>query len=345
MFCLECGRKIEDGETACANCGMTVEEIQERVAAAQEKVTYAETIGPDSTSKLPPVPERVYRDKDGNIINPEEAIDTTSAEQAKNDDLPVVGNEEDPYITMPMPRVVSDDGQVVKGQSTEARAFVQAPQKKKGLSARSKAIITLVVLFTALAIAAAIANSMGLLDNNEVIENEITVEEVPGEVTEEDVGNSEQLRMANILQVLSENYQNLGNYRGQVGTIVLNFNDYYIASDKAKRQQYSDECSALIKAVSDSKTQLIDDMNELGLAQENPYFETYDDLNRLYELLLTRLDVIKECWDVSLASSDPKTDMEKILAPLAKDLSKGKSISIGEFDELYPQVPFPELSY
>ena len=344
MFCLECGRKIEDGETACANCGMTVEEIQERVAAAQEKVTYAETVGPDSTTKLPPVPERVYRDKDGNIINPEEAIETNIVDKSKGDDLPVVGKEEDPYITMPMPKVVTDDGQVVKGQSAEARTFVQAPQKKKGLSARTKAILTLVVLFAVIAIAAAIANSAGLLDNSEVLETE-TAEEVATEDSADEATNDEQLRMTNILKELSDNYQTLGNYRGQVGSVVSNFNNYYIASDKTKRQQYADECSALIKSISDSKAQLIEEMNELGLAEENPYFETYDDINELYELLITRLSVIKECWDVSLASADPKAEAEAILAPLAKDLNKGKSVSTGDFDTLYPQVPFPELSF
>lgn len=342
MFCLECGRKIEDGETACANCGMTVEEIKERVAAAQEKVTYAETVGPDSTSKLPPVPERVYRDKDGNIINPEEAIPTKVADKSKAEDLPVVGNEEDPYITMPMPRVVSDDGQVVKGQSAEARAFMQEPQKKKGLSARTKAILTLVIVFAAIAIAVALANSAGLLDQSEIGEGETTDAAVTEEIMDEE-SNAEEIRMTNILKTLTASYQSLGNYRGQVGTVVSNFNNYYIASDKAKRQQYADECTALIKSINDSKADLIEEMNELGLTEDNPYFATYEDINKLSDLLITRLNVIKECWDVSLASADPKADAEKILAPLAKDLSKGKSVSIGEFDSLYPQVPFPQV--
>lgn len=342
MFCLECGRKIEDGETACANCGMTVEEIKERVAAAQEKVTYAETVGPDSTTKLPPVPERVYRDKDGNIINPEEAIPTKVADKSKAEDLPVVGNEEDPYITMPMPRVVSDDGQVVKGQSAEARAFMQEPQKKKGLSARTKAILTLVIVFAAIAIAVALANSAGLLDQSEIGEGETTDAAVTEEIMDEE-SNAEEIRMTNILKTLTASYQSLGNYRGQVGTVVSNFNNYYIASDKAKRQQYADECTALIKSINDSKADLIEEMNELGLTEDNPYFATYKDINKLSDLLITRLNVIKECWDVSLASADPKADAEKILAPLAKDLSKGKSVSIGEFDSLYPQVPFPQV--
>lgn len=342
MFCLECGRKIEDGETACANCGMTVEEIQERIAAAQEKVTYAETVGPDSTTKLPPVAERVYRDKDGNIINPEEEIEASLTAKSKADELPVLGDEKDPYVTKPMPRVVSDDGKVVQGQSAEARSFVQAPQKTKGLSVRSKAIIVLVVIFSVIAIATALANSAGLLDHGDVLESETTEETAQPEETDE-ATNDEQIRMANIFKSLSGNYQTLGNYRGQVGSVVSNFNNYYLAADKAKRQQYANECNALITAITDSKTQLIEEMNELGLSEDNTLFTTYDDINKLYELLLTRLNVIKECWDVSLASADPKADAEKILAPLSKDLKQGKSVSISDFDALYPQVPFPEI--
>ena len=43
-----------------------------------------------------------------------------------------------------------------------------------------------------------------------------------------------------------------------------------------------------------------------------------DKINKLYELLLTRLNVIKECWEVSVASADPKKDAKAILAPLSK---------------------------
>lgn len=341
MYCLECGQKIEDGQAACPNCGMSVDQIKSRIAEAQEKVTYAETIGPAETVKMPPVPERVYHDKDGNVIDPADEIDTSHADKKKNAELPVIGNEEDPYMTMPIQKIVSDDGEVLASANDDVKTFIQPPKKKKGLSIRAKAILTLVIIFSLAAIAAAFMNSAGVFQSSEIAESEL-VEQVNDQAPEEET-SGEQTRQTDIYKTLSENYQTLGNYRGQVNTVVSNFNNYHLVSDKAKRQQYLDECNALIKQVSDSKAKLIEDMNELGLQEDNALFTCYDQINKLYELLLTRLDVIKECWDVSVASSDPKKDSAAILAPLSKDIKGGKSSSMADFDTLYPQVKFPQI--
>lgn len=319
---------------------MSVDDIKARIAEAQEKVTYAETVGPAETTKLPPVPERVYRDKDGNIIDPAEEIDTSAANKKKDTDLPLIGHEEDPYMTMPIQKIVSDDGEVLASANDDVKTFIQPPKRKKGLSARGKAILTLVILFSLIAIAAAIMNSLGVFKDSEIIESE-PVEQVNDQPADGDM-SEEQTRQANIFKSLSGNYQTLGTYRGQVNTVVSDFNNFHLASDKAKRQQYADECSALIKTVSDSKAQLIEEMNELGLKQDNPLFTCYDQINKLYELLLARLNVIKECWDVSVQSSDPKKDAKAILAPLSKDIKGGKSSSMSDFDTLYSQVEFPK---
>lgn len=340
MYCLECGQKIEDGQAACPNCGMPVDQIKNRIAEAQEKVTYAETIGPAETIKMPPVPERVYHDKDGNVIDPADEIDTSHAEK-KNTELPVIGHEDDPYMTMPIQKIVSDDGEVLASANDDVKTYIQPAKKKAGLSARSKAILTLVVLFVLIAIVAAIMNSAGVFQSSEVVESE-PVEQVNNQAPEQNA-SEEQTKQANIYKTLSENYQALGNYRGQVNGVVSNFNNYHLASDKAKRQQYANECSALIKQISDSKAKLIEDMNELGLQQDNALFTCYDQINKLYELLLMRLNVIKSCWDVSVASADPKKDSAAILAPLSQDIKGGKSSSMADFDALYPQVVFPNI--
>lgn len=339
MFCLECGQKIEDGQTACPNCGMSVDDIKSRIAEAQEKVTYAETVGPAETTKLPPVPERVYRDKDGNVIDPKEEIDTSPADKQKADDLPVIGDKEDPLITVPIQKIVSDDGEVIAEKDDDVKTFIQPPKRKKGLSARNKAIIILVVIFVIIAITAAFMNSAGLLKQEEIVDSD-PVEEVNDQTVDDQQSDSE-IRQNNIFKSLSGNYQAIGNYRGQLNSIVSNFNNFHLASDKAKRQQYADECAALIKSISDSKAQLIEEMNELGLTEDNQLFNTYDQIKQLYDLLITRLDVIKECWDVSLSVDVPKDHAQEILAPLLKDIKQGKSASTAEFDALYPKVEFP----
>ena len=75
-----------------------------------------------------------------------------------------------------------------------------------------------------------------------------------------------------------------------------------------------------------------------SLSKVQRHAEICKEINKLYELLLTRLNVIKECWDVSVASADPKKDAKAILAPLSKDIKGGKSSSMADFDALYPQV-------
>lgn len=336
MYCLDCGQKIEDGQTACPNCGASVDDIKTRIAEAQEKVTYAETVGPAQTTKLPPVPERVYHDKDGNIIDPAEEIDMSAKKDS--DELPIIGDEADPLITVPIQKIVSDDGKVIASQNDEVKTFVQPPKKKHGLSVRQKALIVLVSLFSVIAIAAALLNSAGFFENSEILESE-PVEQVNDQPADEDQ-SAEQTRQANILKKLSENYQDLGSYRGELNTVVSSFNNFHLASDKAKRQQYAHECSQLITSITDAKKQLIENMNELGLKEDDPLFETYDRTNKLYELLLTRLGVIKECWDISLSTDKPKDHAQEILAPLSKDIKQGKSISTADFDALYPQVEF-----
>lgn len=337
MYCLDCGQKIEDGQTACPNCGASVDDIKARIAEAQEKVTYAETVGPAQTTKLPPVPERVYHDKNGNVIDPAEEIDTSAKKDS--DELPVIGNEADPLITVPIQRIVSDDGKVIAAQDDEAKKFIQPPKRKRGLSAKNKAVIVLVVLFAAIAIAAALLNSAGFFTNNEILESE-PVEQVNDQAPD-DAASEEQTRQSSIFKKLSEDYQELGSYRGQLNAVVSNFNNFHLASDKAKRQQCADECSQLISSIKDEKAKLIEDMNELGLKEDNPLFNTYEQINKLYDLLLTRLGVIKECWDVSLSLDKPKDHAQEILAPLSKDIKQGKSTSTADFDTLYSQVEFP----
>ena len=76
---------------------MSVDEMKKRIAEAQEKLTYAETVGPAETTKLPPVPERVYHDKEGNVIDPAEEVDTAAAKEKEND-LPAVSYT---HLTLP----------------------------------------------------------------------------------------------------------------------------------------------------------------------------------------------------------------------------------------------------
>lgn len=129
MYCLECGTKVEDGADKCSKCGLTKQAMKERIAQAVEMVTYAETIGPDATSKLPPVRVREYTDGEGKPLNPADPVDRKKVETLDEAALPTIGPG-DPYLTMPIQRIVDDSAKVLFDADTEAKTFSQPEPKK-----------------------------------------------------------------------------------------------------------------------------------------------------------------------------------------------------------------------
>ncbi len=129
MYCPDCGTKVEEGSEACSNCGMTVVKMRERIDRAVEMVTYAETIGPDATTKLPPVKARQYVTKDGTKIDPAKPVESPSEENASLGDIPTIGAG-DPYLTMPIPKIVDDNGKIAFDADTAPKIYSQPEAKK-----------------------------------------------------------------------------------------------------------------------------------------------------------------------------------------------------------------------
>ena len=116
MYCLDCGTKIEDGELQCPHCGSLVNDMKARIAAAEEIIVYTDAVSPSRTSKLPLVSERSYQDYLGNPLDPSNEVDPSKVTKSAKDlkAIPTIGDE-DPFITKPMQRIVTDTGQVVGG--------------------------------------------------------------------------------------------------------------------------------------------------------------------------------------------------------------------------------------
>lgn len=130
MFCLECGTKFQDDEEACSNCGMTLKAMRERIALAEEMITYADTTGPAPTEKLPLVSERTYFDAEGNVFRPEDEVDVAQIKkQLSESDIPQLGSD-DPYVTMPIKRVISERGEVVTQVDSTQNVYLQAEEPK-----------------------------------------------------------------------------------------------------------------------------------------------------------------------------------------------------------------------
>ena len=89
-------------------------------------IAYADTVGPESTQKLPAVSKRTYLDKEGNPFNPKDEVDLDSLKVKTPDKskIPVIGSD-DPFITMPMHKIVSDKGEVVADVDTDAKVYLQ----------------------------------------------------------------------------------------------------------------------------------------------------------------------------------------------------------------------------
>lgn len=154
MFCLNCGTKVEEEhQDACENCGMTLEEMRLRIARAEEMITYADTVGPSETQKLPPVSQRHYKDLKGNPLNPSQKIDVEAVVSTPAgvdlNDLPQIASD-DPYITMPIQKIVSQKGDVVLDLDNELRTYVQPVEKKS--HKLSVAIGIIVVLLVVIAV-------------------------------------------------------------------------------------------------------------------------------------------------------------------------------------------------
>lgn len=150
MFCLNCGTKIAETDRRCSKCGMTVSEMKARIAQAEEMLTYAETVGPASTTKLPPVAQRTYVDREGNVFSPAEEIPLPPRKgpAVPLDALPHIGSE-DPYVTMPIQRVVSDRGEVIADVNRDVTVFVQEEPKKDTTTFLKLIIGILLVLLVA----------------------------------------------------------------------------------------------------------------------------------------------------------------------------------------------------
>lgn len=336
MYCLDCGTKIEENETECPNCGLSVKEMNDRIARAQEMIAYADTVGPQATQKLPAVSKRTYTDKQGNPFNPKEEVDIESlkVEAPDKSRIPILGSD-DPYVTMPMHKIVSDKGEVVADVDKDAKVYLQNEVPKRKLPSVKTVILalvcTLVVVVAGLGTYQVMTAQQGGIA--ETAQNEVAAEEDSQSVEEVQAQREDEL-----FNTLEHSYTNLGSYRNSIDDIVQEFEGYFGVVNSDTRTQYRQECTDLIDEVTQDRDRLTQAYNNAGVSEESALGKSYSTLIELYGYVLDRLNVIKECWDVSLSYSDPRSYYDEILAPLMSDLEGGSSVSMGAFDSLYPKA-------
>lgn len=327
MYCLDCGTKIEEGQKTCPHCGLSVEEINERLAAATEMLLYAET-GIDTahkTMKLPPVTERTYKDKDGNELDPSQKIDASSL-PSSFDELPRIGSD-DPFITVPIKRVVDEYANVIADVDNTPKVYKQKEERSSRFKKPLKIILVIIVVVLLCAGGYFIFDYL----DKEHIEQRQYVQQQEELKAQEQAEINSQMRDLKTYQELDHYYEMALVSYDNVEKAVASFEGAYQSSKKETRVKKADEAKRLTDEIEQLKTDLDQAMTTLEVTQTSPYADQYQKVQALYVDLITRMATINQCWEKSVASDHPKSDAKAILAPLAQDIKNGKSASMASF--------------
>lgn len=135
-------------------------------------------------------------------------------------------------------------------------------------------------------------------------------------------------------EVLNNYYYYLYDYEAEVEQCLDDLNNNYDLSSLAKRRQFYNYCSAVKGQLKDNLIAL----EQLSVPSDSAHKNTYDDLCKLYELLIGEVEIIESAWTVSLCFEDPSNaDVASILETTVADAAAG----IDSMETLYHSI-FPK---
>lgn len=329
MYCLDCGTKLEKGQQACPKCGLSLADMQERLACAEEMLIYSDSVNPHpgETTKLPPVSQRTYTDARGNALNPADEISRESLHNhtSPTPELPRIGTD-DPYVTMPIQRVVNEYNQVIADRDNNQKVYRQREETKRNW-------LPLKILCAIAILAAVVIGAYyGYAWYNEEHAAQVALQQQEEEqrAAEEAQTQSEQ-RALGVYQELSTTYGAAKASYDEVENLVDAFEGAYLVSNKDTRQAKADECQKKLDDLNQVKSNLATYMGKMNVVEGDPYYGQYQKIDQLYDDLIARTSVINACWQISLQYDDPKNHQSEILKPLSQDLDHGKSASMADF--------------
>ncbi len=341
MYCLECGTKINDDELQCPRCGSSVVDMKARIAAAEEQIVYTDAVSPSSTSKLPLVKDRSYQDRDGKPLDPSKKVDVSSLHKDENDlrAIPELGAK-DPFITMPMQRIVADSGRVVADVDRDAKVYRQGARRAPfPMKPFLGGVVIILVILAAWSFAPQIEEAVQQVFKADSEQTSVSVPTAAQQSSSNESATTAKGYTDEDFKVdLSQAYRDLASWRTDVDSRVDDLEGYFLVTKKATRQGYADTCNATIQDITSSRESLAQLCEKAGVSQGSDVYSKYQKIDELYGYLLDRLNVVSKCWENSLSYDNPKSYSSKILAPLAEDLSNGSSISEAAFDKLYPEA-------
>lgn len=341
LFCLECGTKINDDELQCPRCGSSVVDMKARIAAAEEQIVYTDAVSPSSTSKLPLVKDRSYQDRDGKPLDLSQEVDVASLHKDENDltAIPELGAD-DPFITMPMQRIVADSGKVVADVDRDAKVYRQGARRAPfPMKPFLGGVVIILVILAAWSFAPQVQDAVQRVlqtDSQKAASSVPTASQTTS--SEVDSSHSNSYSEEDFEYDLTRAYQDLSSWRTDVDSRVEDLEGYFLVTNKQTRQGYADSCNATIQDITSSRESLGQLCQRAGVSHGSSLYGKYQQIDELYGYLLDRLDVVSQCWEISLSYDNPKSYSSMILSPLAADLSYGNSISETSFDKLYPNA-------
>ena len=118
----------------------------------------------------------------------------------------------------------------------------------------------------------------------------------------------------------------------EIGTVVDDYNAWYIASDRAKREDGSKSAYAM----RDEVQKTIDELDGIKLADGSAYGEDVKHLEQLAGWMYNRVDVLCRSWDISLdlpEGESPSEHRSEITAPLTEAMQgTGENQDVVQFE-------------
>lgn len=136
-------------------------------------------------------------------------------------------------------------------------------------------------------------------------------------------------------QTLSAIYDEIGAYQDTISDVIDDYNGYYIASDRARREEAASSAYAMRDAVQAT----IDEIDGLRLHDDSAYFGDVEHMRSLATWMYGRVDVLCRSWDISLGipeGESPSSHSSEISQPLREALDEnGRNRDLVQFEENY----------
>lgn len=360
--------KDEERATASESGDALDEESVESEDEQDEQDDEAESESKEAAADVAGEPEKAVRQPSGALDLPE--IDPSAPYSSKQSD------EEEPYDpfaehegpfkpsygplksadidfslegdTAKMPRIFSENGEVLVEGDAPARNFVQSNTVPKRWTA-GKVFLLVVMIIVALGLVFVIfwiqsgrtldvpsAQPAGAQDQASQPSSASQDDSQPAQESPQDSSTqreeTEEERLAALYTQLESSYDEIGRLNDDVAKAVDDYNTYYVDPDLDDRTAASERCTSVSQSISEAKSALDKALEEGQCTSGTAYYDQAQSLLDLFDLLSARVSPLEESWSRSVASSNPSADESYILQPIAEASS---SNALSQFNSLY----------